>query len=54
MQDWFDAPSEINAAGVSEGKLLFLIDQPKRPAHHHHNEVTIGATSLRDGWVALA
>lgn len=38
---------------VSRGELLFLDTPPAEPVHHHQNEITVGASSLVDGWVAL-
>jgi hypothetical protein len=38
---------------INRGELQFLPDPPATPVHHHQNEITVGASSLVDGWVTL-
>jgi hypothetical protein len=38
---------------VSRGELQFLDTPPAAPVHHHQNDITVGASSLVDGWVGL-
>ncbi len=45
---WDPPQSELN-----RGELQFLETAPAAPVHHHQNEITVGASSLVDGWVAL-
>jgi len=38
---------------VNEGELHFLSQSPEKKPHSHHNQITITARSLTDGWVEL-
>lgn len=44
---------EIKTSEVNEGELAFLAEAPPKPVHHHHNDIALPASSLRDGWVDL-
>lgn len=45
--DWFGVEE------VNEGELEFLAEPPAERVHHHENVMTLGPTSLEDGWVRL-
>ena len=45
--DWFGIEE------VNEGELEFLAEPPAELVHHHENVMTLGPTSLEDGWVRL-
>lgn len=51
--DWWQSRPEERALRVNSGDLEFLTTPPQKPAHHHHNRITIGPDSLIDGWVGL-
>lgn len=38
---------------TNRGTLNFLPTPPDAPVHHHHNQITLVASSLDDGWVTL-
>lgn len=50
---WFDVEEDIDFSAVNEGELTFLDVPPAEPVHAHHNRITLGADSLRDGWGGL-
>ena len=55
LERWFksdelDGPA---APRVNGGELQFLEQPPAEPIHHHHNTLTIRASSVEDGWVEL-
>jgi hypothetical protein len=55
VERWFQS-DELEAPTVDQvntGDLEFLQQAPQKPVHHHHNSVTLFASSLQDGWVAL-
>lgn len=37
----------------NQGTLNFLTEPPESRVHHHHNQITLAASSLDDGWVTL-
>lgn len=37
----------------NRGDLKFLATPPEQAVHHHHNRITLMASSLDDGWVTL-
>lgn len=41
------------ARDVNEGSLRFVDAPADRAIHHHYNQITIGESSLNDGWVRL-
>ena len=51
--EWFNAPPDKSAADVNEGNLVFLKKPPAKPAHHHHNAITLNRQTLDNGWAAL-
>jgi hypothetical protein len=52
--DWeADWDLEERIAAVSDGDLRFLPVGSVADAHIHHNEIRIGAASLRHGWIRL-
>ena len=51
--DWFEEEFAKLAREVNEGELRFLPEPPQKSFHHHHNEITLLASSLTDGWVQL-
>lgn len=53
LEDWFNAPPDPSAANVNEGELVFLTRPPGKPVHHHHNQLTINDSTVRDGWAKL-
>ncbi len=55
LEEWFfdDSDAESLALAVNEGELKFLNVPPKKAVHHHYNVLTITASSLDDGIVAL-
>jgi len=57
LERWLESdemlPPSVSTEHVNEGELVFLVRQPSRPVHHHQNQLTINAASLRDGWVQL-
>lgn len=57
LERWFQsdepgAPGE-SVAHVSDGELSFLETAAVGDVHHHHNALSLPASSLRDGWVRL-
>jgi hypothetical protein len=51
--DPFDDDLQARVARVNEGGLRFLATPPDRKVHHHHNEITLDARSIEDGWARL-
>ena len=49
--DWPD--DDWSVAHVNDGELAFLAAPPEKAVHHHHNVITLGPSSLVDGWVRL-
>lgn len=52
--EWFNAPPDKSAVDVNEGNLVFLKKPPAKPAHHHHNAITLNRQTLANGWAALS
>ena len=49
--DWPD--DDWGIEHVNEGELAFLAVPPDKTIHHHRNVLTLGRSSLVDGWVRL-
>jgi len=55
LEEWFnsDVDETARALAVNEGELVFLAAPPANAVHHLRNRLTLGAESLRDGFVEL-
>ena len=51
--DWLAAESDADTSQVNDGQLDFLARPPRENVHHHHNRITLSASSLVDGWAGL-
>ena len=49
----WDEPVSPDATQTTSPELRFLEAEPERTPHHHHNQITLTAASLEDGWARL-
>ena len=56
LEAWFEDDSRsspVDTSVVNEGELKFLAIPPQKPTLHSANKLTIGVSSLHDGWVDM-
>lgn len=50
---WFEDDVQARIAAVNGGDLVFLVDAPSAPVHHHHSRIILDPESLDNGWVTM-
>ena len=50
---WFEDDVQARIAAVNGGDLVFLVEAPSAPVHHHHSRIILDPESLDNGWVTM-
>jgi hypothetical protein len=50
---WFEDDVQVRIAAVNGGDLVFLVEAPSAPVHHHHSRIILDPESLDNGWVTM-